>query len=88
MWPLIEEANPRVAVIDFSAVFDLEYTAVKNLTEAEQQLRAAGITLWLAALNPEARRVVENAPLGALLGPERMCFNLEDAVERFQRLPA
>jgi SulP family sulfate permease len=88
MWPLIEEAKPKVVVIDFSAVNDLEYTALKGLVEAEQQLRAAGIALWIAALNPEVRRVVEQSSLGRTLGRERMCFNLEDAVERFQRLPA
>jgi MFS superfamily sulfate permease-like transporter len=88
MWPLIDEAKPKVVVVDFSAVNDLEYTALKGLTEAEQQLRAAGIALWIAALNPEARRVVDQSPLGSALGRERMCFNLEDAVERFQRLGA
>jgi MFS superfamily sulfate permease-like transporter len=88
IWPLIEEAKPRVLVLDFSAVSDLEYTALKGLIEAEQQLRAAGITLWIAALNPAARRVVEQSSLGSRLGRERMCFNLQDAVERFQRHPA
>jgi len=44
MWQLLEDAKPRVLVIDFSAVIDLEYTALKGLIEAEQQLRAAGIT--------------------------------------------
>jgi len=87
MWQLLEDAKPRVLVIDFSAVIDLEYTALKGLIEAEQQLRAAGITLWIAALNPAARRVVEQSSLGATLGRERMCFNLEDAVERYRRLP-
>jgi MFS superfamily sulfate permease-like transporter len=88
MWPLIEEAKPSVVVLDCSAVIDLEYTALKGLIEAEQQLRAAGISLWIAALNPEARRVVEQSPLGSTLGRERMCFNLQDAVERFQRTVA
>ena len=85
MWPLIEEAKPSVVVLDCSAVIDFEYTALKALIEAEQQLRAAGISLWIAALNPEARRVVEQSPLGHTLGRERMCFNLQDAVERYQR---
>jgi anti-anti-sigma regulatory factor len=86
IWPLIDEAKPKVLVLDFSAVSDLEYTALKGLIEAEQQLAAAGISLWIAALNPAARRVVEQSSLGTTLGRERMCFNLEDAVERFQRM--
>src|SRR5262245_59218915 len=32
--PLIEAARPRVVVFDLSGVFDLEYTALKMLTEA------------------------------------------------------
>jgi len=44
--------------------------------------------LWLAALNPEVLHVVEHAPLGKTLGRERMLFNLETAIERYQRLEA
>ena len=39
--------------LDFSAVFDIEYSALKMLTEAEERLRERGILLWLVALNPE-----------------------------------
>lgn len=63
-------------MLDCSAIFDLEYSALKMLAE--------GAELWLAALNPDVRRVVERAPLGRQLGHERMCFNLEDAVARFR----
>jgi anti-anti-sigma regulatory factor len=71
-------------VLDCSAIFDLEYSALKMLAEGEERIRAGGVELWLAALNPDVRRVVERAPLGRQLGHERMCFNLEDAVARFQ----
>jgi hypothetical protein len=53
------------------------------LTEAEERARRDGITLWLAALNPDVRHVVERAPLGQTLGRERMLFNLEAAVETY-----
>jgi anti-anti-sigma factor len=82
--PLIQAASPRVVVLDCSAIFDLEYSALKMLAEGEERIRAGGVELWLAALNPDVRRVVERAPLGRQLGHERMCFNLEDAVARFQ----
>ncbi len=82
---LIREATPSVVVIDFSAVIDLEYTALKMLTEAEARLRRDGITLWLAALNPEVLRVVQNADLGATLGRERMFFTVKRAVEEFEK---
>jgi anti-anti-sigma factor len=82
--PLIEQARPSVVLIDLSAVFDLEYTALKMLIEAEEKARRDGIELWLAALNPEVLAVVNNSRLGQVLGRERMFFNLETAVDEYQ----
>ena len=39
----------------------------------------------LAALNPDVRRMVEHSPLGQVLGHERMLFNLESAVEKYEQ---
>jgi high affinity sulfate transporter 1 len=82
---LIAEAKPRVVALDLSGVFDLEYTALKMVTEAEKRQRERGIMLWLVGLNPEVLRVVQNSELGETLGRERMFFNLEQAVENFQK---
>jgi len=82
---LIEDATPKVVVIDCSALTDLEYTALTMLTDADERLRRDGVTLWLAALNPDVRHVVEHAPLGEVLGRERMLFNVESAMERYQQ---
>jgi anti-anti-sigma regulatory factor len=71
--------------LDLSGVFDLEYTALKMLTEAERRQRELDIMLWLVGLNPEVLKVVQQSGLGNALGRERMFFNLEQAVERFQR---
>jgi high affinity sulfate transporter 1 len=84
MLRLIDQHQPRVVVIDCSAIPDFEYTALKMLTEAENKLRKAGISLWLAAINPEPLSLVQKSTLGQTLGRERMCFNLEAAVKRFQ----
>ena len=84
----LAQANPKVAVLDLSRVFDLEYTALKMLAEAEQKLQAQGITLWLAGLNPGVLAMVQHSPLGATLGRERMFHNLEEALARYQALPA
>ncbi|WP_233837733.1 SulP family inorganic anion transporter [Paraburkholderia sp. ZP32-5] len=78
--PLIEQAHPRVVALDMRAVFDLEYTALKMLTEAEKKSREHGVTLWLVGLSPEVFAVVDRAPLGKALGHERMFLNLEQAV--------
>jgi high affinity sulfate transporter 1 len=82
--PLVRAAGPKVIVLDCSAIFDLEYSALKMLAEAEERVRSHGAELWLAALNPEPRRVVERSALGKALGHERMFFDLEHAVERYR----
>jgi hypothetical protein len=64
-------------------VFDLEYTALRMLTEAEENLRRDGIALWLAALNPEVLAMVKRAQLGETLGRERMFFSVQMAVDAY-----
>jgi sulfate permease, SulP family len=54
------------------------------LTEAEQRLRKTGVSLSLAALNPEPLELIRNSRLGEVLGRQRMHFNLEEAVRIFQ----
>ena len=85
MRPLIAEAKAKVVALDLSGVPDLEYTALKMLTEGERRQRERGVLLCLVGLNPEVLRVVQNSQLGETLGRERMFFNLEQAVENFQR---
>ena len=83
VWPLIYEHQPEVLLLDFSAVPDIEYTALRMLIDAEQKLREAGITLWLAALNPGVLEVIRKSSLAATLGNERMFFSVATAVEAY-----
>jgi high affinity sulfate transporter 1 len=83
MWRLIDEHKPRVLLLDCSAIPDLEYTALKMLTEAEKRLQQSGITLWLAGLNPEPLLLIQNSALGKTLGRPRMYFNVDQAVKSF-----
>jgi MFS superfamily sulfate permease-like transporter len=64
----IAQSRPQVVVFDFSAVYDLEYTALKMLTEAEKRYREQGVLLWFAALNPGVLTMVRRSPLGSTLG--------------------
>lgn len=82
--PLIDVATPKVVVLDLRSVFDLEYTALKMLTGAEQRLREKGISLWLVGMSPGVWDMVIKAPLGHTLGEARMFLNLELAVEHYQ----
>jgi MFS superfamily sulfate permease-like transporter len=86
IWPLIEEASPSVLVIDCSSIIDIEYTALKMLAEAEDKLQRRGVTLWLAALNPEVFATVSRSRIGQILGRDRMFLNVESAVERYKQL--
>jgi len=84
VWPMVEAARPSVVLLDFRAVTDVEYTALKMLCEAEEKLRDEGRQLWIAGLNPAVFEVVERSRLGAALGHERMFLDMQAAVERFQ----
>jgi anti-anti-sigma regulatory factor len=85
LWHLICAQQPRVVVLDCSAIPDLEYTALKRLVEAENKLQQSGIILWLAGLNPEPMQLIQKSALGKILGRSRMYFNLEQAVESYQK---
>jgi sulfate permease, SulP family len=80
---LIDEVNPKVVAIDLSGVSDLEYTALKALSDGEKRQRDRGIVLWLVGLNPGVLRMVQKSTLGESLGREAMHFNLEVAVTKY-----
>jgi SulP family sulfate permease len=83
MWLELDKAKAKVVAIDLSAVFDLEYTALKMLIEAERKNRERGIRLWLVGMNPEVLAAIHKVSLGKDLGREGMHFNLETAVAKY-----
>jgi MFS superfamily sulfate permease-like transporter len=84
---LIVGAKPKVVALDLEGVFDLEYTALKMLTEAEKKEREKGVLFWLVGLTPGVLAMVQHSPLGTALGRDRMFFNLELALARHQTAP-
>lgn len=82
---LIAETKPTVVILDGRALIDIEYTALKMLVEAEERLQREGVTLWLASLNPEVLKVVQQSPLGETLGRSRMFFNLQSAIAHYEQ---
>jgi high affinity sulfate transporter 1 len=80
---LVEQWKPKVVAVDLSGVFDLEYTALKALIEAEKQLKENGISLWLIGLTPSVLQVVQRSILDETLGRGRMHFNLEMALANY-----
>jgi SulP family sulfate permease len=80
---LIEETQPKVVALHLRGVLDLEYTALKMLTEGEKRQRERGVRLWLVGMNPRVLEVIQRSPLGEAVGPDAMFFNLEMAVAKY-----
>jgi SulP family sulfate permease len=83
--PIVSHEQPRVVLLDCRGVTDIEYTALRMLIDAEERLRSAGVTLWLAGLNPQVLEVVRRSALGDRLGRARMFFNLDAAVHAYEQ---
>ena len=86
LWPLVEQTKPSTMVIDCSSIIDIEYTALKMLADAEEKLQREGVRLWLAALNPSVLTTVSRSRIGQTLGRERMFFNVQTAVDRYEKV--
>jgi high affinity sulfate transporter 1 len=78
---LIVGDRPRALVLDLSGVPDLEYSALVMLLAAERRLREQGVALHLVGLTPSVLDVVRRSALAGELGPDRMHFTLEQAVQ-------
>jgi high affinity sulfate transporter 1 len=85
MQALAAHTQPKVVVLECSAIPDIEYTALLMLIESEHRLRAAGVELWLAAVNPHLLKVIERSPLAATVRSERIFPTLRKAVEAWRR---
>jgi len=84
--PLIETAKPKVVILDLSGVPDLEYTALKVLTQAEKRHRERGVSLWIVGLNPEVLAVIQRSALGKVFSRDTMYFTIELAVANYVSL--
>ena len=85
---LFAHYQPQVLAIDLSRVTDIEYSALLALMEAEQRATGRGAVVWLAGLNPSVRELVRHAGLDQRLSPDRLLFNAQAVVARYQALKA
>ena len=83
MKALVEESQPKIVAVHLRGVPDLEYTALKMLTEGVKRQRESGIAVWLVGMNPTVFDVIQKSQLGQMLGSDAMHFNLEIAVAKF-----
>ncbi|WP_255988527.1 SulP family inorganic anion transporter [Chitinolyticbacter albus] len=84
----VQEHQPRVLILDLSAVQDVEYSALQMLVEAEGKLAAQGIVYCLAGLNPGVLDAVRHTELAERLGRDRLLFNAQAAVAQYAGQPA
>jgi sulfate permease, SulP family len=79
----VREAQPKIVMLDLSAVFDLEYTALKMLAEAERKNRERGIRLWLVGMNPGVLSMIQKSSIGEALGRAGIEPTVETAVRNY-----
>lgn len=79
------EAQPDIntIILDLRGVFDLEYSALKMIVDAERRHRADGVKLIIAAPNDEVRGMLMRSPLGQALGADGIYDSLDVAVEHY-----
>ncbi|HKQ84720.1 MAG TPA: SulP family inorganic anion transporter [Steroidobacteraceae bacterium] len=81
---LVEQHRPRAVLLDLSAVFDFEYTALKMLVEAERRMHEQGRQLLIAAPNDTVLNMLERSPLGQRIGRQQMFYDVASAVTHFE----
>jgi sulfate permease, SulP family len=85
---LVVEARPqpRVLVLDMSAVPDIDTTAIIVARERATNLRDAGTDMWVAGLTERALRIAKRTPRwAALVAAEEVYPSVDAAVEAFRR---
>jgi MFS superfamily sulfate permease-like transporter len=80
---LVAEHRPNVLALDLSRVPDIEYSALQMLLDGERRFTADGVTVWLAAANPNVLACIRASPL-AELGRERLLFNARAVITKYQ----
>jgi sulfate permease, SulP family len=69
-------------LVDFGAVPDIDVTALEVLSSFDADLRARGITLWLANLNARPLEMLRRLP-DAADWERRLFREVDDAVATF-----
>ncbi len=80
---LVEESAPRVTVLDLSRVFDIEYSALRAMSEGLKRLRDEGVEVWLAGLNPDVLQHVRASGLAGEVGEARMFRDAREALGHY-----
>ena len=83
MEEFVRHEQPRILLLDCSTIPGMEYSALKQLREFDEELQDAGIAFWMAALTTNLFQIHERTPLGQSMGHERLFLDLEVAVNSY-----
>ena len=78
--------KPRVRVIRMRKVPFMDSTGLHNLESLLRLSRAEGIHIVLSGVNERVRRVLEKSKVDQKIGPENICADIHQALERASRI--
>ena len=78
--------KPRVRVIRMRKVPFMDSTGLHNLESLIRLSKAEGIQVVLSGVNERVRRVLERSNVDRMIGPENICANIHQALERASRI--
>ncbi|WP_457300182.1 SulP family inorganic anion transporter [Phyllobacterium sp. P5_D12] len=80
---LVAKDKPGVLMLDFSRVFDIEYSALQMMIDGERRFAEEGIAIWLAGLNPDVLDYVRRSGFANHVGNDRMFPTAEAGLLRY-----
>ena len=78
--------KPRVRVIRMRKVPFMDSTGLHNLESLIRLSKAEGIQVVLSGVNERVRHVLEKSKVDQKIGPENICANIHQALERASRI--
>ena len=78
--------KPHVRVIRMRKVPFMDSTGLHNLESLLRLSRAEGIQVVLSGVNERVRRVLEKSKVDQKIGPENICADIHQALERASRI--
>ena len=78
--------KPRVRVIRMRKVPFMDSTGLHNLESLLRLSRAEGIQVVLSGVNERVRHVLEKSKVDQKIGPENICADIHQALERASRI--
>jgi SulP family sulfate permease len=77
---------PPVVILRLRNMTALDATGLFALDETAKQLQATGRTLILCGAREQPLRLMQSAEFAELIGPENICENVQEALQRAEEV--